>query len=537
MLPMRLRLPMIILFVLLTFAARAKGDEAFDAVYDKIWKELAHTNWERAISSADSLYSSSKLPDHRIRSLILMARLHQEKENLEKSISYTKMAGKIAEEENSYTWQVRVNSYLAGIYRMMELYSMSQEYAEKALDMLPNIQDKEQANSSRALLYQEIAFSYMDQEQYRQSIAYFGRAGKCMAAFTHNKQFNVMNNERLLADNYRLLGSYDTAITHYREAIALSKGIPVHYTIGLLHKGMAEVLLNKGDLENAKVYLDQAEQIADASQNLQLKEAVYSLTKDYYTQLNDPDQMAEAREKKDSATGEILEKKADFLSKSYKEFEANKATAATSGTQKTIMLVIVSVLLLSSLLYFIAYRKRKQLELSRFRAIIEQIRKQDEPDPVMPPEALALAEPAPEVPQNVSMELRETVAEDKKRIMPAETEQKLLIKLSEFEQSRLFLEKGFSFTDLASWMQTNNKYLSFLLNEHKEVDFNNYINQLRIDYITKLLLSQAEWRQYKIAALADEAGFSSHSQFTAVFKNQMGITPSAFISHLRTGIK
>ncbi len=534
---MRLRLPMIILFVLLTCAARAKGDEAFDPVYDKIWKELAHTNWALAISSADSLYRSSKLPDHRIRSLILMARLHQEKENLEKSVSYTKMAGKIAEEENSYTWQVRVNSYLAGIYRMMELYSISQEYAEKALNMLPNIPDKDQANSSRALLYQEIAFSYQDREQYRQSIAYFDRAGKCIETFTHNKQFNVMNNERLLADNYRLLGSYDTAIIHYRKAITLTKGIPVHYTIGLLHKGMAEILLNKGDLKNAKVYLDQAEQIADASQNLQLKEAVYALTKDYYTQLNDPDQLAEAREKKDSATGEILEQKADFLSKSYKEFEASKVTVANSGTQKTIMLVALSVLLLSGLIYFIGYRRRKQLELSRFRAIIEQVRKQDEPEPVIASDALAIAEPAPEVPQNVNMELREPVAEDRKRIMPEETEHKLLIKLREFEQSGLFLEKGFSFTDLASWMQTNNKYLSFLLNDHKQVDFNNYINQLRIDYITKLLVSQVEWQQYKIAALADEAGFSSHSQFTAVFKNLMGITPSAFISHLRTGVE
>lgn len=532
---MRLRLLMIILLAFFTCSARAKGQDVFDSVYDKIWKELAHKDWELAIASADSLYRSAKLPDHRIRSLILMSRLHQEKENLEKSIEYTKMAGEIAAEENNYAWQVRTNSYLAGIYRMMELYSLSQTYAEKALKMLPDIPDKEQANSSRALLYQEIAFSYMDQEQYRQAISYFDRAGKCIAAFTHNKQFNIMNNERLLADNYRLLESYDTAIIHYQKAIPLSKGMPVHYTIGLLHKGMAEALLSKGDLKNAKVYLDQAEQIADESRNLQLKEAVYSLTKDYYAQLNDREHLAEAREKRDSATGVILDKKADFLSKSYKEFEEGKVTAESRSTQKTIMLVAVSVLLFGGLLYFLIYRKRKQLELSRFRAIIAQIGKQEEPEVL--PDGAATSGSAHEVPQSVNTELPVPEGGERKRIMPAGTEEKLLIKLGEFEQSGLFLEKGFAFTDLASRMQTNNKYLSFLLNDHKGVDFNTYINQLRIDHITKLLISNTEWRQYKIAALADEAGFSSHSQFTAVFKSLMGMTPSAFIRHLQTGVK
>lgn len=125
----------------------------------------------------------------------------------------------------------------------------------------------------------------------------------------------------------------------------------------------------------------------------------------------------------------------------------------------------------------------------------------------------------------------------KKRIMPVETEQKLLIKLREFEASRLFLEKGFSFTKLASWMGTNNKYLSFLLNAQKSGDFNNYINQLRIDYITRRLVDNVEFRQYKIAVLAEETGFSSHSQFTAVFKNLRGITPSVFIARLRNGAK
>lgn len=527
---MWLRFKIIFLLIFLNCSVFAQSEEAFDQAYDKIWKEEAHKDLDAALASANSLYRSSKKDAHRIRCLIMIAGIYQQKEDLEHSVEYIKKAGDIAVAAKDYTWQTRVNSYLAGQYRMMELYDLSREYSEKALELLPKIDNKEQANSTRGLLYQEIAFSHMDQEDYRQAIYYFNQAGNCIANFAHNKEFNIMNNERLLGDNYRLLESYDTAMVHYQKAIGLSSGMPIHYTIGFAYKGIAEVELQTGDFENAKIHIAKAEQIANESQNLQLKETVYALTKEYYALLQDKDKMAEAGEKKNEATGKILDKRAELLDKSYHQFEKRSSAAEAISRQRAIVLTIVLIVLAMAVLYFIIYRRRKQLEVLRFRDIIEQLKKPKTDESKMLQDNLLIQDiqnaPANPVPNN-----------DKKRIMPVETEQKLLIKLREFEQSNLFLEKGFSFTDLASWMQTNNKYLSFLLNDKNNVDFNNYINQLRVDYITKCLIDNAALRQYKIAALAEEAGFSSHSQFTAVFKNLKGITPSSFIAHLRNGTK
>lgn len=106
---------------------------------------------------------------------------------------------------------------------------------------------------------------------------------------------------------------------------------------------------------------------------------------------------------------------------------------------------------------------------------------------------------------------------------------KILDKLSEFEESGLFLEQNFSLSSLASFANTNSVTLSSVINTHKQNNFNDYINGLRIDYIIEKMKNDSKYLNYKISYLAEEAGFSSHSIFTKAFKKRTNITPSQFI--------
>ena len=119
-----------------------------------------------------------------------------------------------------------------------------------------------------------------------------------------------------------------------------------------------------------------------------------------------------------------------------------------------------------------------------------------------------------------------------KRMMPVETERQLLEKLVEFEKSDIFLEAGISLASLSAQLNTNTKYLSYLVKKHKKTDFNGYINRLRIDFVIGMIKKDPAWRQHKISTIASESGFSSHSQFAAVFKEFAGVTPSVFIKHV-----
>lgn len=114
-----------------------------------------------------------------------------------------------------------------------------------------------------------------------------------------------------------------------------------------------------------------------------------------------------------------------------------------------------------------------------------------------------------------------------------ESEEHLLAGLEKFESTKKFTHKDMSLGKLAAQLGTNTKYLSEVINRHKEKNFNAYINELRIQYITEKLKSNPMYLNYKVSYLADECGFSSHSSFTTVFKTIVGVSPSTFVAFLK----
>lgn len=125
----------------------------------------------------------------------------------------------------------------------------------------------------------------------------------------------------------------------------------------------------------------------------------------------------------------------------------------------------------------------------------------------------------------------------KSTTIPKETEQLLLQKLDQFENSIHFTKKDMSLALLASQFDTNTKYLSEVINNHKGKNFNAYINELRINYIIDKLKSNSTYSRYKISYLAEESGFVSHSSFATVFKLVTGIPPTVFIELLGSNTK
>lgn len=121
----------------------------------------------------------------------------------------------------------------------------------------------------------------------------------------------------------------------------------------------------------------------------------------------------------------------------------------------------------------------------------------------------------------------------KNLIIPAETEQQLLLKLKKFEASTKFTNNEMSLAMLSAQMDTNTKYLSEIINRHRNDNFNTYINKLRIAYIIEKMKSDPTYLNYKISYLATESGFSSHSSFATIFKSITGIAPTTFIDFLK----
>ncbi|NML70776.1 AraC family transcriptional regulator [Chryseobacterium sp. RP-3-3] len=119
--------------------------------------------------------------------------------------------------------------------------------------------------------------------------------------------------------------------------------------------------------------------------------------------------------------------------------------------------------------------------------------------------------------------------EPKKMILTPEISHELFEKLSSFEKNHEFTQKGLTQNKLASMLKTNTYYISTFINETKGMNFNRYIGELRINYITELLYSNQKYLNYTIDALADECGISTRQSFSDLFFEINGIRPKDFI--------
>ncbi|MNK82245.1 Helix-turn-helix domain protein [compost metagenome] len=121
--------------------------------------------------------------------------------------------------------------------------------------------------------------------------------------------------------------------------------------------------------------------------------------------------------------------------------------------------------------------------------------------------------------------------DDKKSQITQSLKQDLLRKLKHFEDKNLFTQKGLTIQKLAIQFETNSNYLSHVINEQKGMNFNKYIGDLRIRYITRLLFEKNMYINYTIDSLAKECGIASRQNFSDLFFEINGIRPTDFIKN------
>lgn len=91
-----------------------------------------------------------------------------------------------------------------------------------------------------------------------------------------------------------------------------------------------------------------------------------------------------------------------------------------------------------------------------------------------------------------------------------------------------FLDREASLKGLASLLETNPNYLSKTINSQTGMNFNDFINQYRVEEAKKRLIS-LEFKNLTVAAIGSTVGFTSKSAFYSAFKKHAKVSPSAFI--------
>ncbi|WP_417853970.1 helix-turn-helix domain-containing protein [Xanthomarina gelatinilytica] len=143
---------------------------------------------------------------------------------------------------------------------------------------------------------------------------------------------------------------------------------------------------------------------------------------------------------------------------------------------------------------------------------------------------------------NKSTQLRKRIELRKKRILEFKnkkgkynlsSESKSFIKIEkQIKQKKLYLNPNLNLQLLSKILNLSQGYISQTLNSNSQLNFNEYVNSLRIDD-AKHMLKSTDFDNYTIVAIGLECGFNSKSSFYSAFKKFTNKTPSEFKKNVR----
>ncbi|WP_395377299.1 helix-turn-helix domain-containing protein [Marinicella sp. W31] len=92
---------------------------------------------------------------------------------------------------------------------------------------------------------------------------------------------------------------------------------------------------------------------------------------------------------------------------------------------------------------------------------------------------------------------------------------------------QVYLDRHLSLSGLAKQAGISERLLSESINRVKRMGFSAYVNHFRLQHAKKLLLNP-DYQNQKIAAVAFDSGYGSVTSFNVMFKQSLGLTPSAY---------
>ncbi|WP_179317581.1 helix-turn-helix domain-containing protein [Winogradskyella undariae] len=478
-------------------SAKKNQTKKFDSIFYDVAVNVSSANPMKAMHIADSLHVYSINDKQKIKTIMLMADILEKQEKRGEAILKALEALEVSKKDEDYVWQSRIYGFLSTQYRIIGFIDKGKSFLKKGVEASTHFTNKQQILKYKAMSNHEMAEYAFEEKDYYKVIEYIELA-KLSYKKEENPEFRnfvTANAEEMLGRSYMLLGENEVALSHFLTADLLinKSGSGNSLFAGLIYQGLGESFLRNKKTDSAEIYLKKALLISDKGYHNDLKEKIYKSVYEFYKQINKVDSFMLYSEKYNAILDENRIQKKLMINKAYNALQ-NQPNKRWVGNY--VYIIVVAVCFAIVVFYF--YRNRIGL-------LFKDINK------------------------------RQVMHKDKSVdcVLSKKTEDELLEKLKLFESSNKFLDKNISLPTVIGQLNTNTKYFRQILKKYKETDFNNYINELRIQYILDMLNTDKKYLNYKISVLAEECGFSSHSKFSASFKSITGICPSDYINNLK----
>ncbi|MBB6369999.1 tetratricopeptide repeat protein [Chryseobacterium shigense] len=487
-------------------------------------EELSKGNPAKSIELSEKLYRASKKANYQKgileSSSMLMAR-YFDTGNHKKVIDLSTEAEKLA-------LDAKEDAKLANIYRLRassytELGFNNESIIEfrKALKISEKVVPEDRKNYLKALTYTGIGLYLAHVNAPLDSVIYYQK--KCLeSAFHIGSSKDYMSKKyHLLALSYMNLGMTSVASKrindaedYFGKALKISQneqyGVRKNLEVTILNE-YAWLYYDQKKYSQAVHYAEMAEHLEKSISIPYIRRDIYEVNFKSYVELGEKEASKKYMNLYTKLNDSLVNQEKKTINTPVKKMMDEQGKAHSGNIQK--ILVFVSVFIILIIAGGIIFWKRNQRKLHKsYEAVIDNLKKANH-TPVA--------------------DMQVEISSEKSINITDETVKMILVKLEKFEKSQKFIKKDLSLTSLANDLSTNTRYLSEIIKQYRENNYNNYINGLRISYIINKLYEDPIYREYKISYLAEACGFSSREVFAVIFKKETGVSPSYFISSLK----
>jgi AraC-like DNA-binding protein len=98
-----------------------------------------------------------------------------------------------------------------------------------------------------------------------------------------------------------------------------------------------------------------------------------------------------------------------------------------------------------------------------------------------------------------------------------------------FDTEKPYLNPELTLSDLSDTLKTNTSVLSQVINSGFNKNFNDFVNEYRLEAF-KQKIQSGDYQHLTLLAIAFECGFNSKTTFNRAFKKATGLMPSEYIN-------
>lgn len=347
--------------------------------------------------------------------------------------------------------------------------------ARKYLKLLGNIPSDNSVTDHFMLLQNQATIAEAE-ENYRTALALNQKAHDMAEAHQmgHNYLCTTMVS---IGEDYTKIGDYTAAIQVMHSVLDISNKQGLSEMRYKALKGLSEAHKLKGNADSAAVYLNLATVLSDSLYNQQ---------------------------RFNNAKNKLFEYEAEMT---------RQEITSLNSRINYLFWIIAAILLLVVIIVsvtIIILRQKRSLSVA-YRVLVE---KNDE-----------------ELRRNErkNKEVDESYAQTDNQLMPQEQARQLLERINEvMEASKAIYDADFSLTVLAKMVDSNTKYVSWVINDTYQKNFKSYLNEYRIREASRMLTDPQQYGNLTTQAIGEMVGYKSHASFIEAFKKNLGMTPATY---------